>query len=104
MSQPEKKESAGDSGNSDQINSDRSAQEQGTKPEADASLESTPEEETSEASSHPQYGDRNPNWQDRELPPKPSQAGDAANEKSTETPYGDRNPNWQDRDLPPQNR
>lgn len=72
MSQPAKKDSAGDKGNPNWADRDPSSQEATAKAKRDASSESN-SDAASEASSPPRYGDRNPNWTDRDLPIQKSQ-------------------------------
>ncbi|MEM6840091.1 MAG: hypothetical protein AAF609_25060 [Cyanobacteria bacterium P01_C01_bin.120] len=72
MSQPAKKDSAGYKGNSNWTDRDPSSQEATAKAKRDASSEST-SDAASDASLPPRYGDRNPNWTDRELPAQKSQ-------------------------------
>ncbi|MEM6432454.1 MAG: hypothetical protein AAF773_01140 [Cyanobacteria bacterium P01_D01_bin.115] len=40
------------------------------------------------------WGDRNPNWTEKDLPPRASQESPAASADDSDSPWDDRNPNW----------
>ena len=47
-----------------------------------------------EASNDSLWGDRNPNWTEKDLPPRASQESPAASADDSDSPWDDRNPNW----------
>lgn len=80
MSTPKSNDSMGDQGTPNGSDQDLSGQEAVSQADKEASLEGTSEAEASDRSSQPQYGDRNPNWTDRELPPPNRQQPDTTSD------------------------
>ena len=54
----------------------------------------TAPENQPESSNDSPWGDRNPNWTEKDLPPRASQESPAASADSSDSPWDDRNPNW----------
>lgn len=53
----------------------------------------TSRQQSDETNASP-WGDRNPNWTEKDLPPRASQASPAASADDSDSPWDDRNPNW----------
>lgn len=51
-----------------------------------------------------EFGDRNPNWTEKDLSPRDSQERPDASEEAPEAEFGDRNPNWTEKEKRPNKR